>query len=157
MNKNITRIIIILVFSQIIFIYSCSEDIVDSNQQNPGTLLYERNGLIDSLVGTCSTFLIRNFLLDTLDFESYGNIRVEFDAFTDGDLSTISMHYIQDSAINVFEVNGLEINSTRFVNVSSPNITKDFYLRLKLFSSICTGQEYVLSMRDLKSLGIKNL
>jgi hypothetical protein len=88
-----------------------------------------------------------------LDFESYGNIRVEFDAFTDGDLSTISMHYIQDSAINVFEVNGLEINSTRFVNVSSPNITKDFYLRLKLFSSICTGQLYVLSMRDLKIFG----
>lgn len=153
MNKNISRIIIIVVFSQIIFIYSCSEDIVDSNQQNPGTLLYERNGLIDSLVGTCSTFLIRNFFLDTLDFESYGNIRVEFDAFTDGDLSTISMHYIQDSAINVFEVNGLEINSTRFVNVSSPNITKDFYLRLKLFSSICTGQLYVLSMRDLKIFG----
>ena len=117
------------------------------------TLLYEKNGLIDSLVGTCSSFLIRNFFLDTLSLESYGNIRIEFDAFTDGDLSTISMYYVQDTAVHVFEVNGLEINNTGFVNVSSPNITKDFYLRLKLFSSICTGQLYALSVRDLKIFG----
>ena len=153
MNKYIAKIIIIIVFSQIIFIYSCSEDIVDSNQQKPGTLLYERNGLIDSLVGTCSTFLVRNFFLDTLDFESYGNIRIEFNAFTDGDLSSLSFYYIQDTTVNLFEVNGLGINNTQAVNIPSPNIIRDFYLRLKLFSSICTGQMYVLSVRDLKVFG----
>ena len=137
----------------VIFLSSCSEDIVNSNQESTGTLLYERNGLIDSLVGTCSTFLIRNFFLDTLDFESYGNIRIEFNAFTDGDLSSLSFYYIQDTTVNVFEINGLGINNTQAVNIPSPNITRDFYLRLKLFSSICTGQNYVLSVRDLKIFG----
>ena len=153
MGKKLNRILSTVIFVAVIFLSSCSEDIVNSNQESTGTLLYERNGLIDSLVGTCSTFLVRNFFLDTLDFESYGNIRIEFNAFTDGDLSTISMYYVQDTAVHVFEVNGLEINNTGFVNVSSPNITKDFYLRLKLFSSICTGQMYALSVRDLKIFG----
>ena len=153
MGKKLKRILSTVILVVVIFLSSCSEDIVNSNQESTGTLLYERNGLVDSLVGTCSTFLIRNFFLDTLDFESYENIRIEFDAFTDGDLSTISMYYVQDTAVHMFEVNGLEINNTGFVNISSPNITKDFYLRLKLFSSICTGQNYVLSVRDLKIFG----
>lgn len=153
MDKKLNRIFSAVIIFVVIFLSSCSEDIVNSNQESTGTLLYERNGLIDSLVGTCSTFLIRNFFLDTLDFESYGNIRIEFNAFTDGDLSSLSFYYIQDTTVNLFEVNGLGINNTQAVNIPSPNITRDFYLRLKLFSSICTGQNYVLSVRDLKIFG----
>ena len=153
MSKKLNRIFSAVIIIVVIFLSSCSEDIVNSNQESTGTLLYERNGLIDSLVGTCSTFLIRNFFLDTLDFESYGNIRIEFNAFTDGDLSSLSFYYIQDTTVNVFEINGLGINNTQAVNIPSPNITRDFYLRLKLFSSICTGQNYVLSVRDLKIFG----
>jgi hypothetical protein len=153
LDKKLNRIFSAVIIIVVIFLSSCSEDIVNSKQESTGTLLYERNGLIDSLVGTCSTFLIRNFFLDTLDFESYGNIRIEFNAFTDGDLSSLSFYYIQDTTVNIFEVNGLGINNTQAVNIPSPNITRDFYLRLKLFSSICTGQNYVLSVRDLKIFG----
>jgi len=153
-NKLVNLFLVIFFFSSIVF-FSCSENVIEnSNNQNTGTLLYERNGLVDSITGTCSTFLIRNIFLDTLNLELYSEIRIEFAAFTDGDLSTLSIYYIQDSTIKLFELNGLEIANTRLVVIPSPNILKDYYLRLKLYSSICTGKLFVLSVRDLKIYGI---
>ena len=154
MNKKLVKLFLVIFFFSFIVFLSCSENIIEnSNNQNTGTLLYERNGLVDSVVGTCSTFLIRNIFLDTLNLELYRDIRIEFNAFTDGDLSTLSVYYIQDSTINLFELNGLEITNTQLVIIPSPNLLKDYYLRLKLYSSFCTGQLFVLSVRDLKIYG----
>ena len=154
MNKKFVNLFLVIFFFSSIVFFSCSENVIDnSNNQNTGTLLYERNGLIDSVVGTCSTFLIRNIFLDTLNLELYRDIRIEFNAFTNGDLSTLSVYYIQDSTINLFELNGLEITNTQLVIIPSPNLLKDYYLRLKLYSSFCTGQLFVLSVRDLKIYG----
>ena len=154
MNKKLVKLFLVILFFSSVIFFSCSENVIDnSNNQNTGTLLYERNGLIDSVVGTCSTFLIRNIFLDTLNLELYSDIRMEFNAFTDGDLSSLSIYYIQDSTINLFELNGLEITNTQLVIIPSPNLLKDYYLRLKLYSSFCTGQLFVLSVRDLKIYG----
>lgn len=154
MNKKLFKLSLIIFFLSSIIFLSCSENVIEnSNNQNTGTLLFERNGLVDSVVGTCSTFLIRNIFLDTLNLELYSEIRIEFDAFTDGDLSSLSVYYIQDSTILLFELNGSEITNTQSVVVPSPNLFKDYYLRLKLYSSFCTGQLFVLSVRDLKIYG----
>ena len=154
MNKKFVNLFLVIFFFSSIDFFSCSKNVIDnSDNQNTGTLLYERNGLIDSVVGTCSTFLIRNIFLDTLNLELYRDIRIEFNAFTNGDLSTLSVYYIQDSTINLFELNGLEITNTQLVIIPSPNLLKDYYLRLKLYSSFCTGQLFVLSIRDLKIYG----
>ncbi len=148
-------LLIILSFSFLITLQSCSE-----NPQEPVSinqdLIYQKSGLIDSIVGTCSTFLIRNFTLDTINFSSYSKAILEKDAFTDGDLSEIIVYYLNsDTAVNVLNLQGKDmINSTGRIEFQPPKDTRNYYLRLKLYSSVCTGQLFHLKLRDLKIYGV---
>lgn len=133
---------------------SCSD-----NVQNPEshTLVYSKPGLVDSLVGTCSTYLVRNFIIDTLDFSGYKNGKLEMNSLTDGDLSEISLFYLNaDTASYLIKLNGKdEINSASARAFNLPEGKKKFYLRMKLYSSVCTGQFFSLRIRDLNIYGVK--
>ena len=146
---------LIIIVSSVILL-SCSDNSVN-NQYGETELLYQKPGLIDSVVGTCSTFLIRNFELDTIDFSNYRKARLERESFTDGDLSEIIIYYRQgDSLIQVFNLSGKkQINGMELVEMNIPQTRQIYYLRLKLFSSICTGELFHLKLRNLKIYGIK--
>ncbi len=153
MKKIIVLIIIAGVF------YSCSENPAGSSGEvnYTETLLFEQAGVVDSIVGTCSTFLIRTVLLDTLDLRGYSKLKVEMERFTDGDRSEISMHFVRaDTTVKVMNAEGLEgINGTEPLRVDSPGNKERYYFRMKLYSSICTGQLFHLKVKNLRIYGLK--
>lgn len=146
--------IYMFIFVGIISFNSCSENPQNTVPENQ-ELLFQKLGLIDSLVGTCSSYLIRNFVLDSIDFNGYSKSIFEKDAFTDGDLSEIIIYYINaDTAVNVVHLEGQsQINSTQIVEFQPPYTVKQYYLRLKLFSSVCTGQLYHLKLKNIRIYG----
>jgi hypothetical protein len=135
---------------------SCSENPQGSVSVNQD-LIYQKPGLIDSIVGTCSTFLIRNFTLDTINFSSYNKAYLEKDAFTDGDLSEIIVYYLNsDTAVSVLNLQGRDmINSTGRIEFQPTKDKRNYFLRMKLYSSVCTGQLFHLKLRDVKIYGEK--
>jgi hypothetical protein len=134
----------------------CKDTSTDSNSVQPGTLIFEKPNLVDSLVGTCSAYLIRTSIFDSIDTRNYNNLKIEFNAYTDGDLSNISLYYLNaDTNYYIIVLNGInQINSTKNITVPSPKIKDYFFLRLRLFASVCTGQNYHLKIRDLKIYGV---
>lgn len=138
----------------------CSEsDTITGGGNNSGLtggdLLYEKPGLLDSLNGTCSSYLVRNFFLDTLDMTAYSRLRIEFTGMTDGDRSNVIMYYIDNGAVNLVELEGLVINGNKMIVVNAPDKMTDVHFRMLLFASICTGQYYNLTVRDVKIYGIE--
>ncbi|MGB9695900.1 MAG: hypothetical protein ACP5P3_01575 [Ignavibacteria bacterium] len=121
------------------------------------TLLYQKPGLLDSLIGTCSTFLIRTIILDTVNTIDHQKLQINLNAQTDGDLSSVEMFYYKgDSTKTLFVLSGInQINNTSAVTTFSPQSNTQIYLRLKLYSSVCTGQLYSLSVRNVVIKGIK--
>jgi hypothetical protein len=77
-------------------------------------------------------------------------------AFTDGDLSNVNIYYLNSSNINnIVALEGTgQINTTMNLSIPSPKIRDNFYLRLRLFASVCTGQLFHLKIRDLKIYGV---
>ena len=121
-----------------------------------GDLLFSKPGLLDSLSGTCSSYLVRNHFLDTIDMSDYRTIRVEFSANTDGDRSNLVMYYFANGVMNLFALEGLEeINGNKFIDIPAPNYMSDVHFQLRLFASICTGQYYSLAVRNMKIYGVK--
>jgi hypothetical protein len=150
------KIFSIILFASFILLIGCSDSPINNNNTQSETLLYQRIGLIDSLVGTCSAYLVRTSILDSIDARNYNSLRAEFQAYTDGDLSNITFFYL-DSGItyNLFTLDGTnQINNTITYFIPSPKIKDNLYLRLRLFASACTGQYYHLKLRDFKIYGI---
>ncbi|MCE1164792.1 MAG: hypothetical protein LWX07_05235 [Bacteroidetes bacterium] len=152
--RRIYSILLIISVLLSFILEACSD-----NTQSAETpvLLYSKPGLVDSLIGTCSTYLIRNFIIDTLDFSGYKNASVSMNSFADGDLSEISIYYLNsDTAVSVFSVSGISgINTQGERDFNVPNDRKKYYLRMKLYSSVCTGQLFTLRIRDLNIYGKK--
>lgn len=140
-----------------IIVYGCSDNPIKTNDAKTVTQLYEKTGLVDSIAGTCSAYIVRTLILDSIDTRNYNELKIEFNAYTDGDLSNISIYYLNaDTNYNVFVINGLnQINNTNGYTFSSPKIKDIFFLRLRLFASVCTGQYYHLKIRNLKIYGVK--
>lgn len=139
-----------------VIITGCSDNPVKTDAVKTETLIYEKPGLVDSLVGTCSAYLVRTLILDSIDTRNYNELKVELDAYTDGDLSHISFYnLIADTSNNLLVLSGLnQINNTNSNVIPSPKIKDIFFLRLRLFASVCTGQNYHLKIRDLKIYGV---
>ena len=149
-------IMYILIISGMIWAESCSESPVESPSTS-NYLLYEKSGLIDSITGTCSTYLIRNFTLDSIDFSQYDKAVLEKNSFTDGDLSGIQVYYLNsDTAVYVIDLQGRgQINNASFVEFQPPKRKEKYYLRMKLYSSVCTGELFHLKLRDMKIYGVR--
>ncbi|MDD5362647.1 MAG: hypothetical protein PHN88_10980 [Ignavibacteria bacterium] len=138
------------------YFYSCSDKIQDPVQTQQ-TLLYSKPGIVDSLIGTCSTYLVRNFIIDSLDFSAYTGGKIEMNSFSNGDLSELSLFYLNpDTAVYVFNISGKdEINSQIPRTFIPSNRKEKYYFRMKLFASVCTGELYYLKVRDLNIYGVK--
>jgi len=151
------KIIILILFAAVF--YSCSESPTGSGGEVnlTETLIFEQTGVVDSIVGTCSTFLIRTVILDTLDLRDYKKLKVEMERFTDGDRSEISMHYVRaDTAVKILNAEGLSgINGTDAFVIDSPALKDKYYFRMKLYSSVCTGQLFHLKVKNLRIYGLK--
>ncbi len=147
---------LLLSISALFILAGCSDSPTEINNIQDGNLIYEKLNLVDSLVGTCSAYLIRTSILDSLDTRDYNKLRIEFNAYTDGDLSNVSAYYTNTNTnFYLFELNGInQINNTNSITITSPKIKDIFYLRLRLFSSVCTGQYYHLKIRNLKIYGV---
>jgi hypothetical protein len=150
------RLYISIAMFFVIIFSGCKESPTEANNIQSETLVFEKPNLVDSLVGTCSAYLIRTMIFDSIDIRNYSKIKINFTAYTDGDLSGVSAFYTyQNNNINLFELSGTsQINNTNSITITSPKIKDNIYLRLKLFSSVCTGQYYHLKIRDLKFFGI---
>lgn len=152
---NFLKIYFIVFAVTLIFISGCSD-----NSNNPieetATLLYEKPGLVDSLVGTCSAYLIRTSIFDSIDTRSYDKLKIEFNAYTDGDLSNISFYYLNaDTNSYLITLDGSnKINNSKSFSIASPQVKNNFFLRLKLFASVCTEQNYHLKIKNLKIYGV---
>jgi hypothetical protein len=154
MLKILVRYMIPVLFLGLNF-YSCTDKIQDPVQTQQ-TLLYSKAGIVDSLIGTCSTYLVRNFIIDSLDFSSFSGGRIEMNSFSNGDLSELSLFYLNpDTAVYVFKISGKdEINSQIPRTFIPSNRKEKYYFRMKLFASVCTGDLYYLKVRDLNIYGI---
>jgi hypothetical protein len=146
--------LLLIIFSGILLI-GCGNNPTETTNQQNYDLIFQKTGLLDSIVGTCSTFLVRTIPLDTLDFTAYSKLRISMDSFTDGDLSTIQMYrVIDDTVANIFYLEGIQdINSSGTIEIDSPKDRKMYYVRMKLFSSVCTGQYFHLKARNLNVYG----
>jgi hypothetical protein len=157
MRRKMNFIIIFVIFIGFYYLTGCNNNPV-SNPVLQSTTLIQKPGLIDSLIGTCSTYLIHTIPLDSVDFRNYGTISFGFDAMTDGDLSGLSIYFVRaDTSVYLINLNGQEeINNTKSISIPSPKINDKLIMRLKLFASVCTGENYHLKVRDLRISGYGN-
>ena len=147
-----------ILLGAVVYVNGCADNIVTpiNSQQTSETktLLIEKQGLLDSITGTCSSFIIRTSYLDTLDFTGFEEVEITFNAYTDADLSVFNIFYVRDSAMIVSNLEGLNISNTMTLRVPSPKVRDFFQVRLRLMASLCTGQIYHLKLRDLKIYGV---
>lgn len=135
----------------IVLVSGCKENTV-TNEQSYG-LKYERTGLLDSIIGDCSTIITRVIPLDSIDFRGVSKIRMSYSAYTDADISFLRFFYVgaADTAVNVVSLEGDEaISNMSSVEVDAPQTKQYFYLRMALRSSVCTGEIFHIKLRDLK-------
>lgn len=131
--------------------------IAGCNKDNPvktenEVLIYQRDGIIESFGGDCSAVQVRTSSLGNFGLNSSDRLKFNFSAFSDADLSSISVYYIQnDETVNLLNLpHRDQINSTQTVTIDSPDYSGELFLRLTLKSSVCTGQIFHIEMRDLK-------
>ena len=135
----------------LVLIAGCKDNPV-INEQSYG-LKYEREGLLDSIVGDCSTVITRVIPLDSIDFRGVSKIRMSYNAHTDADISFLKFFYVSaaDTAVNIVSLEGNEaISNMSSVEVDAPKTKQYFYLRMALRSSVCTGDIFHIKLRDLK-------
>ncbi len=126
----------------------------DSPVETPQSygLKYERDGLLDSIIGDCSTVITRVVYLDSIDFRGASKIKFEYNAHTDADISFLRFFYLQaDTAVNVISLDGSsQISNMNSIEVDAPQTKQYFYVRMALRSSVCTGDIFHIKLRDLK-------
>lgn len=134
----------------IIGIAGCKDNPVETAQSYG--LKYERDGLLDSITGDCSTILTRVIYLDSIDFRGASKVKLEYNAHTDADISFLRFFYLQaDTAVNIISLDGAsEISNMHSIEVDAPQTKQYFYVRMALRSSVCTGDIFHIKLRDLK-------
>lgn len=120
------------------------------------SVLYQRDGIVESFGGDCSAVQIRTNSLGIHDLSRFDNLKFNFTAMSDADLSSISVFYIYEGqTVYLMNLNDKDlINSTQTFTTDSPETINELFLRLTLKSSVCTGQIFHIEMRDLKVIGI---
>ena len=139
-------------------IYSCGEDNA-VNKTNNETLLYEDQGLVDSVVVIgCYAYSRSHFLNDTFYFSPYSKIRIEFESFSTSDHATVSV--LSNNSVITNEVlyskDNENVNMLHSFEVPSPGDDIRLELRLYMNPQVCGENEYkFIRARDLKVIGIK--
>ena len=135
----------------LISLSACKDNSVETTTPSYG-LKFERDGLLDSITGDCSTVVTRVAGLDSLDFRGFSKIKMQYNAHTDADISFLRIFYLQaDTAVNVISLDGSdEISNMTSIEVDAPQTKQYFYVRMALRSSVCTGDIFHIKLRDLK-------
>jgi hypothetical protein len=149
---------ILPIITAVFFISSCGEDLVRQNES--GTLLFEKSGLVDSaVVYGCYAYTVRYFIPDTLDLNGYPNLRVEFDGYANSDGSRISLIYNSPDTANVFvyEVEDqIQVNKYHSHSFQKPANMVWIELRLYINPPVCGTNEFKYTRaRDLKVYGLR--
>ena len=134
--------------------FGCKENAVETSDE---TLIYQYDGLLENIGGDCSAVQVRTRTLGTFDLTNTDRIRFNFNGMSDADLSSIRIFYIndRDEQVNLVDLPDRDqINNTMNVTADSPGINTEVYSRVTLRSSVCTGQIFNLTFRDLKIYSI---
>ncbi len=144
------KIFVLMLLTAGLYLTGCGKNMVTS--PDTYTVAYQKDGLLDSISGTCSVIQTRWFLIDTLDMRNANKIKIDFDAFTDADISFVQIYHVDsDVGVNILDVTGSnQVSNTKSIIIDSPKIKKGFYMRIGLSSSVCTGQQFNIKLRDLK-------
>lgn len=129
---------------------SCSDSSVQNMEQSE--LIFNHEGIIEEVGGDCSAVQVRTRSFGEFELSEFSRLRFEFNGSSDADLSSISLFYYENNEI-VYIVNLTnrdEINSTRNIEINSPGSTREIFSRVTLKSSVCTGQVFYLSFKNLK-------
>ena len=141
-----------VVFLFAIFVSGCGKEISPVSGRTE-LLVYSRDGVIESFGGDCSAVQIRTSSLGNLNLTGIQKVKFLLNGFSDADLSSIMIYYLNNSGEQVNLINlphRDQINSTSIIETDSPDYSGEVYLRLTLKSSVCTGQLFHIELRDLK-------
>ncbi|MDQ3018950.1 MAG: hypothetical protein M3R36_00015 [Bacteroidota bacterium] len=130
------------------FTFGCKENPVENNE----TLIFQLEGVIETLEGDCAGVQVRTRSFGNLDLTNTQKVKFNFSGMSDADLSSINIYYLVNNGpvylINLPDRD--QINVTNSVELNSPNINEELFLRVTLKSSVCTGQIFSLTFSDLK-------
>lgn len=129
---------------------SCSDSSVQNMEQSE--LIFNHDGIIEEVGGDCSAVQVRTRSFGEFELSEFSRLRFEFNGSSDADLSSISLFYYENNEI-VYIVNLTnrdEINSIKNIEINSPGSTREIFSRVTLKSSVCTGQVFYLSFKNLK-------
>ena len=151
MHRRSNLLIVLLTIS----FFSCSDNTVDTN--SAPELLLSVEGLVEHLGGDCSADQVRTRILGSSDLNQFNKLKIELNGTSDADLSSIQIYYFVNGQQNflIDLPSREEINSTRTIEVNSPDFAGEIYSRVTLKSSVCTGQIYFLTLRDVRVYGIR--
>lgn len=146
------------IFSFLCLIFAgCSKDNTVTSVTETETLIYQRDGIIESFGGDCSAVQVRTSSFGNLDLSNSRKIKFELYGMSDADLSSIVIYYLNenDEQINLVNLpHRDQINSTKTIEIDNPQYSGEILLRLTLKSSVCTGQIYHIELRDVKIYSI---
>ena len=134
---------------------SCGDSSTESG--SAPELLLSAEGLVEHLGGDCSAVQIRTRVLGSADMNQFNKLKIEINGVSDADLSSIQMYYVSNNE-QMFLMdlrNRDEINNTQSLEVAAPDYSGELFTRVTLKSSVCTGQIYYLTLRDVRVYGIK--
>ncbi len=139
-----------------LYITGCKENSLTNASQNE-TIVLQLDGIIENVGGDCSAVQIRTRSLGVLDFTNSSKTKLKFTGMSDADLSSISIFYVRnDVPVNLVNLTDRDmINNTNTVEINSPRVSAEFFTRVTLKSSVCTGQIFFLTLRDLKIYSIQ--
>lgn len=138
--------------------FSCKDNSVTTNNSENETLLFRLDGVIENLGGDCSAVQVRTRSLGNFDLTNVNNVKFNFTGMSDADLSSVSIFYIDhnNELVNLINLTDRDqINTTSVAQVNSPRINTELFLRVTLKSSVCTGQIFYLTFRDLKIYAVR--
>lgn len=135
--------------------FSCSDNTVLTD--SAPELLLSVEGIVEHLGGDCSAVQVRTRSLGSSDLNQFSKLKIELNGTSDADLSSIQIYYFLNGEQNflIDLPSREEINNTRTIEVNSPDFTGEIYSRVTLKSSVCTGQIYFLTLRDVRVFGIR--
>lgn len=143
----------ILLFAMLVI--GCGDN--QTGVKNIESLVIQIDGVIEELGGDCSAVQVRTRSLGEADLTGTRKLRIELDGMSDADLSSIAIYYFRgNEQVNLVNLSNRDmINSTRSIEVESPRNQTELFSRVTLKSSVCTGQIYFLTFRDLKIFSIR--
>lgn len=146
-----------LICSVTLLVFDSCKDNAVTIQENP-QVIYQKQGLVDSVVVHECVALTSRFFSDTLDLSGYSKINITFNGLTNSDGSFIKILYHTDTSSNTELYSVMDIgqvsNNHSFTFTKPANIVW-FELRTYINPPVCGKGEYKFTRaRDLKIYGI---